>query len=423
MQIVSSSSVTFTLQTDLGNDQSNASAVLHAKSNSVGNHDEFMWIDDINNTEFAMNHFIERGYESNNLVCIPYSHKENWLKAYPFIVPTLECDNKGEIRLFQSDGAAAFARVPSLPPMSVKKASLSNLKKRKRGGPRIYKNAILTNDLRDELHIQVYKYFQWLLHILCANASSHNGRIKLSECGFSTSGIQTMLSTMESVFHIVKSAPKALFGRENEFPLLEQAVENELGKLADERLDNTEPQAYHAQWYDFDEMIIKLQEYRKLNGHCRVPIRFKDDRRLGKWVQKLREKRTELSKKGEEFESPRKNNKLTSRTLTKERVQRLDDLGFEWRVKTTPQVSWDIRFRELIEFYQTYGKWPSRKNDGSIGVWAHNQRNHYTKKDKHFMTEKYAKLDEIGFDWDPVGKRGARELTWNKGFEQLVSLC
>jgi hypothetical protein len=31
-------------------------------------------------------------------------------------------------------------------------------------------------------------------------------------------------------------------------------------------------------------------------------------------------------------------------------------------------------------------------------------------------------LDELGFDWDPTGKRAAKELSWEEGFGLLVSL-
>jgi hypothetical protein len=46
--------------------------------------------------------------------------------------------------------------VPALHPLDSKPAA-SNDKKRKRSGVRLYKDTILNNDLRDELHIQMYK--------------------------------------------------------------------------------------------------------------------------------------------------------------------------------------------------------------------------------------------------------------------------
>jgi hypothetical protein len=37
------------------------------------------------------------------------------------------------------------------------------------------------------------------------------------------------------------------------------------------------------------------------------------------------------------------------------------------------------------------------------------------------MGERYHWLNEIGFDWDPTGVRAAKEVSWDEGFEELVS--
>jgi hypothetical protein len=200
--------------------------------------------------------------------------------------------------------------------------------------------------------------------------------------------------------------------------LLEQALEDDLGQRADERIVASKPEAYHLQKYDFDQEFQKLVEYKNQHGNCNVPVRYKEDRRLGKWVSKLRERKTDLSKRGEEYEVAKS---VTGRTLLKERVERLNALGFEWRVKTKPTVSWESRFQDLIEYYQTHGRWPLRYKSGSLGHWTHNQRNLYAKKDKYFMGERYHRLNEIGFDWDPTGVRAAKEVSWDEGFEELVS--
>lgn len=149
------------------------------------------------------------------------------------------------------------------------------------------------------------------------------------------------------------------------------ALEDQLGALTDARLAKPQPEPYHSQWYDFDKMYAKLQVYKSQHGNCNVPSRYSEDRRLGKWVQKLREKKTELEKKGLEYEAPK--SKLTGRTLTKERIAQLDSLSFEWRLKTKPRVPWETRYEELIQFYHTHGRWPSRSADGELGTWTHNQ--------------------------------------------------
>jgi hypothetical protein len=272
----------------------------------------------------------------------------------------------------------------------------------------------------------MYTYFRWLLDQLHKLQLTSHGRVLASECGCTVPGIRSILSTFESAFSVVKSQAAsmddtAVYTR-TDVPLLEQVLEEELGQKADERLDLPEPEADHYQKYDFDKLFEKLIEYKVHNGHCNVPTRYKDDRRLGKWVSKLREKKTELSKRGDEYQPVR--GKLTGRTLTKERVERLDSIGFEWRVKTKPTVSWESRFRELVSFYENHGRWPLQWKSGSLGQWTHNQRNLYAKRDKYFMNERFARLDEIGFDWDPTGKRAVRaamSISWEDGLKQLVS--
>ena len=275
-------------------------------------------------------------------------------------------------------------------------AAPSHTKKRKRGGTRLHKSATLTNETRDELHIQIYKYFKWLLQTLQKNQTTFNGRLKLKDiAGWDEHGVKDVMSVMESVFEVVSSIRDADI---DEPPLLEYAIDEPLGQLTDVRLQ-TKPSHYHSQWYDFDDMLVKLQQYKSLHGNCNVPSRYKPNPRLGKWVCKLREKKTALTRKGQEYEAPKNAKSLTSRTLTKERVDALTLIGFEWRIKSA-NVSWEVRYQELTAFYQEYGRWPSRKHDGVLGIWANNQRNAYTKKNEVFqdpvMLERYHRLDEIG---------------------------
>jgi hypothetical protein len=401
--------VTLTLQTDCGDGQLNPSGMLYASKPNTEHsqlRDALVWLEDAKAEGSAINHLMQLGYDAENIAFIPFSSKENWLKAYPFIVPSLECDGQGTISAFRL-GAAPVAdavgsstlALTSSPPKTKSKRSASSPKsrKRKRGGPRVYKLAILTNDLRDELHIQIYKYFHWLLDKLIENEMTFHGRTLLSDSKLSALGVQSIISTLESSLPIVKTLSASNMVVSDEIiPLLEKSMEDELGALADERLVKTEAEPYQHQWYDFDEMFNKLVEFKRKNGHCNIPNRYKEDRRLGKWVSKLREKRGELDKKEEEYETSNSRGKVTSRTLTKERIEQLDEIGFTWRIKTKPPVPWDTRLRELVEFYQTNGSWPSRKHDGTLGAWVHNQRQMYGRKDKHFMAERFAKLDEIG---------------------------
>lgn len=366
-----------------------------------------MWVADVNAMESAVNYFTTQGYDADDLVLIPFTSKYNWVKSYPYAVPSLECDDEGQIVDF------AFDSSPS-----------SEKKKPRRRGRRLWKQAVLTNDTRDELHIQIYKYFRWFLHQLNNLKSTAHGRVVIRESGLKVAKVQTIVEAFQSAFvAITYDSTMSEIGtmlETDKFPLLEQALECELGIRADERLGLSESsQSNYPQKHDFDHMFDMLVDYKREKGNCNVPARYKDNTRLGIWVSKLREKKRELVKSGNDFETI-KRGKITQLTLTQDRLDRLNSIGFEWCLKKTPDVSWDTRFHELIEYYQAHGRWPNRKKSGSLGQWTHHQRNMYSKKDKLFMKERFAKLDAIGFDWDPTGLRSAKEINWDDGFQQLV---
>lgn len=346
----------------------------------------------------AVDNLVAGGYNADSMVYIPFSSKENYAKAYPFLTPSYECFDRGLMRIYQQPVVATAATI--LVPLT----KPSTNKKRKRSGPRINKDAILTNDMRDELHIQIYNYFQWLLHLLNENTTTQSGRKLMRHCNLSVLGVQSILSTMESI--IVSDIATANASSDC-FPLLEQVIEEELGQQSDIRLQKSHaPKVLQGQHYNYDEMIAKLEEFKQQKGHCNVPRGYKDNSRLSEWVRRLREKKSELSKRGQDYETPLPNHKLSSRTLTKERIDQLEILGFVWSLKTKPNVPWETRFQELLDYYSQHGTWPTRK-DGSLGWWVSDQRKYWYQKDKHFMAKRFAMLDEIGFDWDPKGKRKA----------------
>eukprot|EP00956_Cyclotella_meneghiniana_P003658 scaffold4452_cov40-Cyclotella_meneghiniana.AAC.1 len=355
----------------------------------------------------AINHLTAKKYRDEDIVFIPFSSRKKWLVAHPFAVPSLECDGKGNICITPRL-AASSARGDSLQP-----------KKRKRGGSRFCKSSVLTDDLRDELHIQIFKYFCWLFTKLLNVESTANGRQKLSSCGFTVLGIQTLLSTFKSVLPILNNQPLSTnnhemteenLGEECDVPFLEQGVEENLARLMDG--SKSESVAYDSERYDFDVMLQKLAQYKSEIGNCNVPQNYKQDPRLGKWVQKIREKKKEL-----DFQVPVNSGNRTVLHLTEERIRCLNELGFEWIRQGQTRISWEERYKNLVDFHQTHGEWPKR---GSLADWARKQRSLYAARDINFMNKRFSLLNDVGFDWDPTGVHKAKVLKWEDGFEQLT---
>ena len=81
------------------------------------------------------------------------------------------------------------------------------------------------------------------------------------------------------------------------------------------------PKHYAMAHHDsqFDEMMAKLRAFKQEHGHCRVPRCYKDSK-LANWVKNRRsEKKREV--------------------LSKERVAKLDEIGFEWEVTSKKESS------------------------------------------------------------------------------------
>ena len=129
-----------------------------------------------------------------------------------------------------------------------------------------------------------------------------------------------------------------------------------------------------AIWEDYFAALVRFKER---EGHCRVPRRNKEgDSNLGIWVCRQRTKKD---------------------TLSPERLQRLDEIGFDWDPHAT---AWEEGFAALLSFKQRedHCRVPisHKEGDFNLGTWVGTQR---TKKDA-LSPERRQRLDEIGFVWD-----------------------
>ena len=140
----------------------------------------------------------------------------------------------------------------------------------------------------------------------------------------------------------------------------------------------------------WDELFGALKAYKEREGHCRVPSLHQENGfRLGQWVSVQR---------------------CYRQTLSKERRQRLDEIGFVWDVYET---AWEQGFGYLKAYKEREGhcRVPAQHiEDGfRLGVWIYSQRQ---KKDT-LPKEQRQRLDELAFVWDPL------EADWERGFGYL----
>ena len=73
----------------------------------------------------------------------------------------------------------------------------------------------------------------------------------------------------------------------------------------------------HKKWQDrFEELC----NFRELNGHCNVPFKYKENKKLGKWVDNQRYQYKMLAEGRKSY-------------LTAERIECLEKIGFIWRAE------------------------------------------------------------------------------------------
>ena len=144
-----------------------------------------------------------------------------------------------------------------------------------------------------------------------------------------------------------------------------------------------------VQW---EEGFGALELFRQREGHCCVPQRYRDPitgYRLGLWGNTQRQNKDALSA---------------------DRRQRLDALGFVW---DPFEASWGEGFRFLQLYHQREGhcRVPQdhREQGFRLGQWVRVQR----RGQASMSPERRARLDALGFVWDPFATQ------WEEGFRAL----
>ena len=141
----------------------------------------------------------------------------------------------------------------------------------------------------------------------------------------------------------------------------------------------------------WDEMFGVLMKFKAREGHCNVPgLHCEGTFPLGSWVGTQRQ---------------------TKDTMSAERRQRLNDIGFVWDVL---DAQWEEAFAALMQFKAREGHCnvPERYREGNfpLGSWVNRQRLNTKMSD-----ERKQRLNEIGFIWEP------HEARWEEGLASLMA--
>jgi len=139
---------------------------------------------------------------------------------------------------------------------------------------------------------------------------------------------------------------------------------------------------------DFDEMLRKLLDYREEFGTYQIPKKYPPDPELGAWVTMLRRLR------GKD-ELPQ--------SLPQSRIERLDDVGFEWVSTRKCGSSFMANYRDamgyLTKVEETGGGDDKEEEDFSkVRKWVEAQRCAYEKG--NLSEQRAGYMDELpGIDW------------------------
>ncbi|KAL7572037.1 hypothetical protein ACA910_001690 [Epithemia clementina (nom. ined.)] len=194
------------------------------------------------------------------------------------------------------------------------------------------------------------------------------------------------------------------------------------GRLTDERIQRLENLGFvwslRDDWMKhYEELKLYKQEF----GNCNVPARYTKNRRLGIWVSAQRQQYKILKSAG--FEDAKKQRPSS---LTPERIELLNQLGFTWTIRSRDSLgeSWNQRFIDLKEYKEKYGNClvPSRyPPNPELGVWVGTQRTQYRLYQKAkesgqhvngasaMNEERIRQLEELGFVWALRGTEGNRK--------------
>ena len=123
-----------------------------------------------------------------------------------------------------------------------------------------------------------------------------------------------------------------------------------------------------------------LLSFKAEQGHCNVPANYQD-KKLARWVARQR--------------------KIIAK-IPAERKQKLDEIGFVWRLKAK-NPSWQMRYQELLQFKSIEGHCnvprPTKAPWKGLGTWVGEQRRKY--REQILTQEQIQQLNQAGFSWEP----------------------
>jgi hypothetical protein len=161
--------------------------------------------------------------------------------------------------------------------------------------------------------------------------------------------------------------------------------------------------------------MAELKGFRDAHGHCNVPQRYKDNPPLGLWVSTQRQQ-YRLFRDGQPS------------YMTQQRIQQLEELGFEWG--KSHESMWEERLAELEGFRDAHGHCnvlQRYKDNPPLGLWVSHQRYQYKRYrdgERSTLTDaRIQQLEGLGFEWKPNESVWEMRLAELEGFRATHGHC
>uniref|UniRef100_A0A7S1VGB4 Helicase-associated domain-containing protein n=1 Tax=Grammatophora oceanica TaxID=210454 RepID=A0A7S1VGB4_9STRA len=156
---------------------------------------------------------------------------------------------------------------------------------------------------------------------------------------------------------------------------------------------------------NWERMFTKLEEYKEQFGNTLVPNRYPADVSLGLWVSTQRRNYKSIQTE-----------KAQSSTMIRNRIRRLESIGFVWKATNPRHVSWEHRFQELVAFKETYGHAQvpiGYEKNVKLANWVSTQRQEAKLgregRSSRLNQERIDMLNSVGFVWE-AQRGGGRKI-------------
>ena len=147
----------------------------------------------------------------------------------------------------------------------------------------------------------------------------------------------------------------------------------------------------------FEGRCKELVDFMNEFGHCNVPSKYPANPTLGHWCGTMRYRYNQIQQ-----------GQTLNKRITQDQIERLEELGFKWKVQKT--LTFEQRCRDLEAFKREFGHCYIScrySADPSLGNWCHKLRSSYNKiqqgqtPKRKLTQDQIEHLEEIGFQWKP----------------------